>query len=101
MHSALPRHESRFATLFRQLTRWKNPRTVWHRAFHRDAERWALTQFKDDNAGFYLSRHRVTCERCGVSHTVHHSWPKFNADSNQGFLLAEAHRRASSFAGQG
>ncbi|WP_210394848.1 hypothetical protein [Motiliproteus sediminis] len=101
MYTALPRSESRINQLFKQLLQWKDPRAAWHRLFHRDSERWALIQFKDANAGFYQSRHTVTCERCGIRHTVHHSWPKFNPDRDQGFMLAEAHRRASSFAGQG
>lgn len=94
------RPQPRIAHLFTQLSFWKSPRAAWHNAFHRDAERWSLTQFKDADSGFYVSRHTVTCERCGISHTVHHSWPKFNPDHNQGFMLAEAHRRAASFAGQ-
>lgn len=100
MHTITPLSSSPIRQFLQQLSHWKSPRTAWHHAFHRDAERWSMTQFKDANAGFYLSQHTITCERCGIRHTVHHSWPKFNADRNQGFMLAEAHRRANSFAGQ-
>jgi len=100
MHTEHPRQPVRLLQLFKQLSHWKSPRAAWHHAFHRDAERWSMTQFKDANSGFYLSLHTITCDRCGVRHTVHHSWPKFNADRNQGYLLAEAHSRANSYAGQ-
>ncbi|WP_207061035.1 hypothetical protein [Motiliproteus sp. SC1-56] len=83
------------ARLLRALRGGLNLRQVWHRTFHREAEQWTLVQFRDGADNFYHSCHKVTCRRCGIRHTQNRLWPKFDADHNIGYELAEARRLAS------
>lgn len=56
-----------------------------------------MVQFKDSRDPFYRSKHRVCCSKCAFENTTYQLWPKFNADHEQGYQLAEAHQQASGY----
>lgn len=68
-----------------------------HRTYHGQYEQWSMIQFKDGRDSFYRSKHRVCCEKCNYEKTILRVWPKFNADIEQGYQLAEAHQQASGY----
>lgn len=65
-----------------------------HRTFHQDSEVWSMIQFKDGRDPFYRSKHLVSCKKCGFEQTTYQVWPKFDADRDHGYQLAEAHQQA-------
>ncbi len=82
---------------FKQLLKTRSWQVAWHRAFHAEDEHWQVIQFIDGRDAFYHSKHRVTCNRCKLDQVAERQWPKFNADLNTGYPLADAHRQASEY----
>lgn len=80
---------------FKLLIKTRSYTAARHRTFHSHYEQWSMIQFKDSRDSFYRSKHRVSCDKCGFEKMSQCIWPKFNADLEQGYQLAEAHKKAA------
>ncbi len=84
----------------KQLIKTRSWQAAWHQVFHSEHEHWQLIQFTDGRDAFYHSKHLITCSKCKLAQVVYRQWPKFNADLNSGYPLADAHRQASEYSSQ-